>query len=129
MPVNVPDTLPAIELLKAENIFIMDEERATHQDIRPLKIVVLNLMPLKVTTETDLVRLLSNTRITSYNVCYTKLLRNNIAGGHFHSNPAHDFRNFFIERTHTRFAGILLYNRFNGSLTKLHHTLFQTVIF
>ncbi len=61
MPVNVPDTLPAIELLKAENIFIMDEERATHQDIRPLKIVVLNLMPLKVTTETDLVRLLSNT--------------------------------------------------------------------
>ena len=53
--------MPAIELLKHENIFVMDDTRAHMQDIRPLKIVILNLMPLKITTETDLIRLLSNT--------------------------------------------------------------------
>ena len=61
MPLNLPDKLPAIELLKEENIFVIDASRATQQDIRPLRIVILNLMPLKITTETDLVRLLSNT--------------------------------------------------------------------
>ena len=61
MPLSLPDKLPAIELLKKENIFVMDNSRATTQDIRPLRIVILNLMPLKITTETDLVRLLSNT--------------------------------------------------------------------
>lgn len=61
MPLRLPDKLPAIELLKKENIFVMDESRAHSQEIRPLKIVILNLMPLKITTETDLVRLLSNT--------------------------------------------------------------------
>lgn len=61
MPLRLPDKLPAIEILKKENIFVIDHSRATTQDIRPLKIVILNLMPLKITTETDLVRLLSNT--------------------------------------------------------------------
>ena len=61
MPLRLPDRLPAIELLKKENIFVMDDSRAHMQDIRPLKIVILNLMPLKITTETDLIRLLSNT--------------------------------------------------------------------
>lgn len=61
MPLNLPDKLPAIEILKEENIFVIDTSRATQQDIRPLRIVILNLMPLKITTETDLVRLLSNT--------------------------------------------------------------------
>lgn len=61
MPLNLPDKLPAIELLKEENIFVIDNSRASQQDIRPLRIVVLNLMPLKITTETDLIRLLSNT--------------------------------------------------------------------
>lgn len=61
MPLNLPDKLPAIELLKEENIFVFDTSRASKQDIRPLRIVILNLMPLKITTETDLVRLLSNT--------------------------------------------------------------------
>lgn len=60
MPLTLPDKLPAIDLLKKENIFVMDTTRATSQDIRPLRIAVLNLMPLKITTETDLVRLLSN---------------------------------------------------------------------
>ena len=60
MPLTLPDKLPAIDLLKKENIFVMDTTRATAQDIRPLRIAILNLMPLKITTETDLVRLLSN---------------------------------------------------------------------
>lgn len=61
MPLRLPDRLPAIDILKSENIFVMDNSRAHAQDIRPLRIVILNLMPLKITTETDLIRLLSNT--------------------------------------------------------------------
>lgn len=61
MPLNLQKNLPAIELLKKENIFVMDSLRASEQDIRPLRVVILNLMPLKITTETDLIRLLSNT--------------------------------------------------------------------
>ena len=60
MPVKIPDNLPAIELLKKENIFVMGSERASSQDIRTMKMLILNLMPLKITTETDFVRLLSN---------------------------------------------------------------------
>jgi homoserine O-succinyltransferase len=63
MPIKIPNQLPAAEILKNENIFIMDEERAIHQDIRPLKIAVLNLMPTKIATETQLLRLLGNTPI------------------------------------------------------------------
>lgn len=61
MPLRLPDKLPAVDILKQENIFVMNESRAHTQEVRPLKIVVLNLMPLKITTETDLIRLLSNT--------------------------------------------------------------------
>lgn len=61
MPLNIPDKLPAVEILQNENIFVMGESRATHQDIRPMQIVILNLMPLKITTETHILRLLSNT--------------------------------------------------------------------
>ena len=61
MPLRLPDKLPAIDFLKDENIFVLGSERANSQDIRPLRIAILNLMPLKITTETDLVRLLSNT--------------------------------------------------------------------
>lgn len=61
MPLILPDRLPAIEFLKDENIFVLGDERAHKQDIRPLRIVILNLMPLKITTETDLMRILSNT--------------------------------------------------------------------
>ncbi len=60
MPLNIPDRLPAIKTLEDENIFVMNESQASHQDIRPLKIIILNLMPLKITAETDLLRLLSN---------------------------------------------------------------------
>ena len=60
MPLNIPVTLPAVDALRGENIFVMDSERASSQEIRPLKLLILNLMPIKVTTETDLIRLLSN---------------------------------------------------------------------
>lgn len=61
MPLRLPDRLPAIDLLKSENIFVIDETKGHAQQVRPLRIVILNLMPLKITTETDLIRLLSNT--------------------------------------------------------------------
>ena len=61
MPLNIPDKLPAIDILQRENIFVMQETAAIHQDIRPLRIVILNLMPVKITTETHILRLLSNT--------------------------------------------------------------------
>ncbi|MFZ5967202.1 MAG: homoserine O-acetyltransferase MetA [Bacillota bacterium] len=63
MPVIIPESLPAADILQKENIFIMNEKRALHQDIRPLKIAILNLMPTKIETETQLLRLLGNTPI------------------------------------------------------------------
>ena len=63
MPINGPNNLPAIKELKNENIFIMEEARAIKQDIRPLRIALLNLMPVKIVTETDLIRTLSNTSL------------------------------------------------------------------
>lgn len=60
MPVNINDALPAKALLEAENVFVMGESRAVTQDIRPLKILILNLMPLKIVAETQLLRVLSN---------------------------------------------------------------------
>jgi len=61
MPIRINADLPAKKILEHENIFVMDSQQASTQDIRPLRIVILNLMPLKITTETDLIRLLSNT--------------------------------------------------------------------
>ena len=61
MPIRIPYSLPATETLTRENIFVMDERRASTQDIRPLRIAILNLMPTKIVTETQLLRLLSNT--------------------------------------------------------------------
>jgi homoserine O-succinyltransferase len=61
MPVKIPESLPARGILEAENVFLMEERRALHQDIRPLRIAILNLMPTKVATETQLLRLLGNT--------------------------------------------------------------------
>ena len=63
MPIKIPVGLPAGATLEGENIFVMNEFRAEHQDIRPLKIAALNLMPTKITTETQLIRLLSNSSL------------------------------------------------------------------
>ena len=63
MPINIPESLPARSVLESENIFVMSEERAVKQDIRPLRIAILNLMPKKIETETQLLRLLSNSSL------------------------------------------------------------------
>lgn len=60
MPIKIPDSLPATTTLEGENIFVMTEYRAMHQDIRPLNLLILNLMPTKIVTETQLLRKLSN---------------------------------------------------------------------
>ena len=62
MPIKIPDNLPAYKTLNKENIFTITEDCAFHQDIRPLKIIILNLMPTKINTETQLLRLFSETR-------------------------------------------------------------------
>ena len=61
MPIRISSELPAFKTLMNENIFVMSKERAEHQDIRPLKVVILNIMPKKIETESQLLRLLSNT--------------------------------------------------------------------
>ena len=61
MPIKIPDSLPARSVLEGENIFVMTEHRALHQDIRPLNVLILNLMPTKIVTETQILRKLSNT--------------------------------------------------------------------
>lgn len=61
MPIRIPDSLPATATLESENIFVMTERRAIHQDIRPLNVLILNLMPTKIVTETQFLRKLSNT--------------------------------------------------------------------
>ena len=63
MPVNIPKTLPARAILEQENVFVMSQERADKQDIRPLRVAILNLMPTKIQTETQLLRLLGNTSL------------------------------------------------------------------
>ena len=105
MPLRLPDNLPAIELLEKENIFVMDENRAHGQDIRPLEIFILNLMPLKITTETDLLRLLSNTPL-QLDITFMKLV------SHTPKNtPIEHMRMFYIpfERLRDkRFDGMII---------------------
>jgi homoserine O-succinyltransferase/O-acetyltransferase len=74
MPLNISDNLPAVKILEKENIFVMKETRAIHQDIRPLQILLFNLMPTKITTETQILRLLSNTPLqVEITLIYTKM--------------------------------------------------------
>ena len=76
MPVKISDNLPAIDTLKRENVFVMTDSRAQTQDVRPLRILVLNLMPTKITTETQLLRALSNSPIqTEVRFIYTATYR------------------------------------------------------
>lgn len=105
MPLNLPDKLPAIEILKGENIFVIDSSRANQQDIRPLRMVVLNLMPLKITTETDLVRLLSNTPL-QLEISFMKIK------SHTSKNTPIEhmqtFYNDFDEIRHQKFDGMII---------------------
>ena len=63
MPITIPDNLPAVKQMEKENIFVMTAQRATTQEIRPLRILLLNLMPTKVETETQLVRRLGTSPV------------------------------------------------------------------
>ena len=63
MPVKIPASLPARATLESENVFVMGEERAAHQDIRPMRVAILNLMPTKIATETQILRLIGNTAL------------------------------------------------------------------
>ncbi|MBO6234362.1 MAG: homoserine O-succinyltransferase [Prevotella sp.] len=105
MPLRLPDNLPAIKLLEDENIFVIDETRGHSQDIRPLKIVVLNLMPLKITTETDLIRLLSNTPL-QLDITFMKLK------SHTSKNtPIEHMKQFYInfeELRNRKFDGMII---------------------
>ena len=105
MPIKIPDTLPAKEILAGENIFVMDESHAFHQDIRPLRIAILNLMPTKETTETQLLRLIGNSPLQLDVV----LLH---PGSYTSKNtPAEHLKSFyktFEEVKHRRFDGMII---------------------
>lgn len=105
MPIKIPSALPARETLENENIFVMDEYRALHQDIRPLRIAILNLMPTKITTETQLIRVLSN---TSLQIELTLL---NTATHESKNTPAEHMAAFyksFYDVQHENFDGLIV---------------------
>ncbi|MBQ0074788.1 MAG: homoserine O-succinyltransferase [Prevotella sp.] len=105
MPLRLPDRLPAIKLLEDENIFVIDETRGHTQDIRPLKVVVLNLMPIKITTETDLIRLLSNTPL-QIDVTFMKLKTHTSK-----NTPVEHMQQFYIpfdELREKKFDGMII---------------------
>ena len=105
MPVNVPDGLPAIDVLAKENVFLMTEQRATTQDIRPLEIAIVNLMPTKLTTEAQLLRLLSNTPLQIHVTLIAM-------GGHISKHTAAIHMETFYRDSRTildeRFDGIIV---------------------
>jgi homoserine O-succinyltransferase len=105
MPVRVPDDLPARSTLEAEGIFVMPNDRAAHQDIRPLRIAVLNLMPTTIVTETQILRLLGNTPI-QIDVRFIKMATHdsrNAPDGHHEA-----FYESFDEVLHERFDGLII---------------------
>jgi len=105
MPINVPDNLPAADILARENIFTMRESRALHQDIRALKLLILNLMPLKIETETHILRLLSNTPLqVEIELIHTKTHTTT------HTSPEHlaAFYKTFEDVQHHKFDGCII---------------------
>ena len=105
MPIKIPDNLPAVKTLESENIFVMTETRATTQDIRPLKILILNLMPKKIETETQLARLLGNTPLqVEMELIHTKSHQSkNVAEEHLLA-----FYKTFDEIKHLNFDGLII---------------------
>jgi homoserine O-succinyltransferase len=105
MPVNVPDGLPAIDILRRENVFLMSEQRAITQDIRPLEIAIVNLMPTKIDTEAQLLRLLSNTPLQIHVTLIAM-------GGHVSKNTAVGHMEAFYRNSRTileeRFDGLII---------------------
>ena len=105
MPIKIPDSLPATAVLESENIFVMTEYRAIHQDIRPLNVLILNLMPTKIVTETQILRKLSNTPVQ----IQVELLRT--ASYHSqHTDEDHlaSFYTTFDQVRHRNFDGMII---------------------
>lgn len=105
MPIKIPDGLPAAETLRQENIFVMTERRAQTQDIRPLQILLLNLMPKKIQTETQLTRLLGNTplQIELELITMASHQSANTSAEHLHS-----FYKTFADVRHRKFDGLII---------------------
>lgn len=105
MPIRVQNDLPAKKILEDENIFVMDESRAMHQDIRPLKIAILNLMPIKEDTEVQLLRSLSNTPLQ---VDVTFLTTGTYVGKHTTTSHLDQFYQTFDDIRTSRFDGLII---------------------
>ncbi len=105
MPIKIPDALLTKEILNGENIFVMDESRAYHQDIRPLRIAILNIMPTKETTETQLLRLLGNSPLQ---VEITLLHPQSHTSKNTSVEHLEAFYKTFDEVRHRRFDGMII---------------------
>ena len=105
MPIKIKESLPAREILEKENIFVMTEYRAMHQDIRPLNVLILNLMPTKIITETQLLRKLSNTPL-QINVEFLRL--ESYQPKHIDSNHLDSFYKTFTEVKKRKFDGMII---------------------
>ena len=105
MPIKVQNELPARAVLESENIFVMDEDRALSQDIRPLQILILNLMPLKEDTETQLLRALSNTPLQ---VDCTFLMMSSHVSTHTSASHLNKFYVTFDEVKRNKFDGLII---------------------
>ena len=105
MPVIIPNDLPAAEILQNENIFIMNKARAVTQDIRPLKIVIVNLMPTKIATETQLARVLGNSPLQ---VELTLLAMDSHESKNVSQSHMRDFYKTIDEVESERFDGMIL---------------------
>ena len=105
MPIKIPDKLPARKTLEAENIFVMTDRRALHQDIRPLKLLLLNLMPTKIVTETQLLRRLSNTPLQ---VEVEFLQTASHVAKNTDENHMQAFYRTFDQVRHTRYDGMII---------------------
>jgi len=105
MPIKIPDDLPAKRILESENIFVMPENRAATQDIRPMEVAILNLMPNKIETETQLARLLGNTPLQ---VNLTLLMTDTYQPRHVNEEHLLAFYNTWKEVKHRRFDGLII---------------------
>ncbi|MGL5270317.1 MAG: homoserine O-acetyltransferase MetA [Selenomonadaceae bacterium] len=105
MPIKIPNNLPATSVLEGENIFVMDADRAYRQDIRPLKILILNLMPIKSTTETQLLRLLGNSSLqVEVDFIYTE----SYVPQHTSQDYLTEFYGTFAEVRHKKYDGFII---------------------
>lgn len=105
MPIKIPNNLPAVSILAKENIFVMNETRALSQDIRPLRFVIVNLMPTKIETETQLLRLLSNTPLQME---ITLLKMNSYISKNISEEHMKNFYKTFDDIKNEKFDGLII---------------------